>query len=96
MGIIETSWGGSPIRLITVTAINLLDDDDVEQLSFLGMDGGADGPLPEAGASGRARGERLDKTMDSIREKYGAGAIVFGSILHNDIGVATEEREGDE
>jgi len=31
--------------------------------------------------------------MDEIREKFGAGAIGFGSVLHNDIGISSNSTD---
>jgi DNA polymerase-4 len=88
MELIARSWpDGEPIRLITVTGCNLRDSGEAEQLSMFG----ADGLTPYASADGRARGERVDRAVDSIRRKYGAGAITFGNILRNDIGVELDE-----
>jgi DNA polymerase-4 len=76
-----------PIRLLTVTGGNLRGDDEAEQLSFLG----ADGLRVDMTAAGDARGERIDRAVDDIRRRYGAGAITFGSILYNDIGIEMDE-----
>ena len=35
--------------------------------------------------------ERLERTLDQIRQKYGLGSVHFGSLLHNDIGLDLEE-----
>jgi DNA polymerase-4 len=84
MELIRKYWNyNMPIRLITVTAINLQDEAEAEQMSFLGYDGLT--PLQDPGS--RVKGEKLDQAVDVIRRKYGAGAISFGNILHNDIGV---------
>jgi DNA polymerase-4 len=89
MSLIERAWGrAEPIRLITVTGGNLQGGDEIEQLSFLS----ADGLAPDLTGAGRARGARIDQALDSIRRKYGAGAITFGSILHNDIGIELDEQ----
>ncbi|MDR2354627.1 MAG: DNA polymerase IV [Clostridiales Family XIII bacterium] len=89
MDLIKRAWGrDEPIRLITVTGGNLQGGDENEQLSFLG----ADGLTPDTAGAGRARSARIDRAMDSIRRKYGDGAITFGSILHNDIGIELDER----
>jgi DNA polymerase-4 len=76
-----------PVRLITVTGCNLRGGDEAEQLSFLG----ADGRQVDMTAAGEARGERIDRAVDDIRRKYGAGAITFGNILYNDIGIELDE-----
>jgi DNA polymerase-4 len=89
MDLIARAWGrNEPIRLITVTGGNLQGGGEIEQLSFLG----ADSLTPDADGTGRARAGRIDRTLDSIRSKYGAGAVVFGSILNNDIGIDLGER----
>jgi hypothetical protein len=51
--------------------------------------------IPSAAGEGRARGERIDRAVDDIRRKYGAGAITFGNILCNDIGVELDEHENE-
>ena len=45
--------------------------------------------------------EKLEKSLDAIRKKYGRGAIGAGSILHNDMGlgeltIRPQEDEGEE
>lgn len=74
-----------PIRLLTVTAINLFDEDDDEQISIFYGDQNA-----------RAAGEKLAHTMDSIREKFGDKAILFGGIINNDIGIDMTETRSEE
>ena len=78
MEILQSSWQiGQPIRLLTVTAINLVDAAAAEQMSFLG-----------GSAQDRERAERMERTMDEVRKKYGTSAIGFGAVLQNDIGAA--------
>ena len=74
-----------PIRLLTVTAINLFDEDDDEQISIFYGD-----------QTARAAGEKLAHTMDSIREKFGDKAILFGGIINNDIGIDMTETRSEE
>ena len=60
----------SPIRMLTVTAINLVAADDAyEQMNLFE----ATTPLK------KGRQEKLEQTMDSIRDKFGMGAIQFGA-----------------
>ncbi len=81
MDIIKRSWRmGTPIRLITITGISLTDEDDDIQLSFIGRD-----------EEMRSSSEKLGRTMDTIRAKFGSGAITFGSIINNDIGIDLHE-----
>lgn len=67
MGLLRESWNpGSPVRALTVTAQNLLPADQAgEQLDLL---------APQA-APRRQKVEKLERTMDAIRGKYGKDAI---------------------
>lgn len=68
------------IRLLTVTGINLCDEDDDQQMNlFQSLDDNLIGA------------ERLERTLDKIRNKYGVGAINYGQVLQNDIGIDLEE-----
>ena len=63
-----------PIRLLTVTAQNLVPEEEaVEQLSL----------FDEPGASKDT--EQLERAVDGIREKYGSGSIRHGSVLGSEI-----------
>ena len=74
--ILKTSWNLSdPIRLLTITAINLTDETADEQLSL--FDSAADG--------GRGKRESIERTMDDIRKKFGDSSITFGQIIDNDL-----------
>lgn len=77
MEIITASWRLSdPIRLLTVTAINLTDETTCEQISLFDM------PDEE-----RKKGESIERAMDDIRRKFGDSAVTFGSVLDNDLGI---------
>lgn len=85
--LLKASWViGNPIRLITITGINLVDENESEQLSFFTKD-----------IEFREKSTNLDKTMDAIRSKFGGQAITFGGILKNDLGIdlvdENDERE---
>jgi DNA polymerase-4 len=68
------------IRLLTVTGINLSDEDHDQQINlFQSLDDSLIGA------------ERLERTLDKIRNKYGVGAINYGQVLQNDIGIDLEE-----
>ena len=69
-----------PIRLLTITGINLSDEEDDEQISLFQA---LDHKLQDA--------EKLERTLDKIRNKYGVGAINYGQVLKNDIGIDLEE-----
>lgn len=77
MEIIGSAWRISdPIRLLTVTAINLTDETVDEQLSLF-----------DADDSRKQNAESIERTMDDIREKFGQSAVAFGSVLNNDLGI---------
>lgn len=80
MELIEASWKiGIPIRMLTVTAQKLVPADEAaEQLSFFGQ--------AEASADSERR-EKLEKTVDGIRDKYGSRSISPGSVVKNDLGI---------
>ena len=76
LDIIHASWKkGNPIRMLTITGINLTDESFDEQLSLFG----------ESGES-RRKGEQIERTMDQVRKKYGSSSIGFAAVLDNDIG----------
>ncbi len=72
-------WNGSPIRLLGVRCSRLMDASTPTQLSLFDM--------PEQKKSSPASPSReklaaLDKTLDTIRQKYGENAVVRGNTLH--------------
>ncbi|HWR24397.1 MAG TPA: DNA polymerase IV [Feifaniaceae bacterium] len=82
MELIEASWKiGTPIRMLTVTALKLVPEGmAAEQISLL-----------EDSRPRREKRERLEKTLDTIRDKFGRGSILPSSVLHNDLGI--DERD---
>ncbi|MBR6529695.1 MAG: hypothetical protein IKT62_06625 [Firmicutes bacterium] len=73
--IINSSWKkGAPIRMLTITGINLTDDISQEQLSLFDES-------PEK----KEKTEKVELTMDEVRKKYGSRAIGFASAIKNDI-----------
>lgn len=84
MEIIKASWNiGKPIRMLTITAGNLVPEDDTtEQLSLFG---------DESDAKAK-KAEKIEQAMDQIRSKYGKHSIQPGVLLHNDLGI----RDADE
>ncbi len=79
MELIQSSWNlNAPIRMLTITAANLVANDDAgEQLSFFG------GTKNES----REKQEHLETALDSIRSKFGRSAVAFGGTLKNDLGI---------
>lgn len=77
MEIITKHWRmRDPIRMLTITAINLCDENQAQQLSLF-----ADENISVE------REEKAERAMDDIREKFGDNAISFGSLIKNDIGL---------
>lgn len=77
-GLVDAEWGsGKPIRMLTVTAMNLVGDDGGEQIGF--FDAERD--------RRRERAERLETAVDGIRGRFGSGAVFRGAILGNDLGI---------
>ena len=73
--IIHNSWKkGAPIRMLTITGINLTDELDQEQLSLFDED-----------PAKKQKSEKVELTMDEVRKKYGTDAIGFASAIKNDI-----------
>lgn len=70
-----------PIRLLTVTAINLVDENEAQQLSFFDTEN----------TQRRQRAESVERTLDMIRDKYGSSSIGFGRTVNNDIGIKYKE-----
>ncbi len=77
MEIIEDCWRiGAPIRMITVTGQRLEDEaSPANQLCFFG------------GGEIDLRRERLERAVDNVRDRYGRGAVIYGNVMGNDIGV---------
>ena len=77
----------TPIRMLTVTAMQLTDTPDSAQLSM----------FEPPGKAQREKRERLERSMDAIRQKYGKHAIASADVLKNDIGLrGLEIQQGDE
>jgi DNA polymerase IV len=86
IGIIKESWNmKAPIRMLTITGLNLVSENDTEQLSFLGEE--VDGR--------REKIERIEHAVDSIRGKYGRSSIAYGSNINNDIGIGDSKNTDD-
>ncbi len=77
--ILTDEWQeNKPVRMLTVTASNLIHSNMyAEQMNFFGEDDHAI----------REKSEKRDKTIDKIKQKHGANAILQGSALNSDIGI---------
>ncbi len=83
-------WDGTPIRLLGVRSSKLSDTPQPTQLSLFDFqDGFCISPRPVAESAtknshvspSKEKLAALDKTLDSIRQKYGDSAVVRGSFL---------------
>ena len=74
MELVLSAWRPpAPIRMLTVTAIHLVPEGEAfEQLDLLSA------PAPND------RREKLEKTMDRIRDRFGTDAIQFGTLTHSE------------
>ena len=84
--LIHESWrSGAPIRMLTITGINLVDETVEEQISLFAGDN-----------QRHQQGEKIERTMDDIRSRFGSAAITFGGVLGNDLGISTRDIDEDE
>ncbi len=87
MDLIDRNWRYTdPIRLITVTGINISEGMPEEQISLFE-------PVLE---EKRKQNEAIDAAMDSIRDKFGKYSIMHGGALGNDMGISYKESEEEE
>lgn len=85
----EELWNGNPVRLLGIRTSKLQDADEPVQMSLFDME------FPKETGQTRKKEnlqngptaeklEKLDKAMDSIKKRFGDGAVVRGSILMKD------------
>ena len=87
MELIDRNWRyADPIRLITITGINISEGMPEEQISLFE-------PVLE---EKRKQNEAIDAAMDSIRDKFGKYSIMHGGALGNDMGISYKESEEEE
>ena len=79
MQLLHDHWReNAPVRALSVTAQNLIDETDVqEQLCLLD-------PVRDAK---RRRLENMEKTMQDLRCKYGRGCIAMGYVKNEEMGL---------
>lgn len=83
--IIKHCWDlQAPIRMLTVTATNLVaENESFEQITLFNTENEAQ----------QQKQEKLETAMDKIRDKYGKKAISLGGVLKNELGI---EHDADE
>ena len=78
-------WDGTPVRLLGIRSSKLTAEGEPVQLSLFDLPVPAQNGPAEAGLyAGRPasrRKEQLDQALDAIRSRYGADAVVRGSLL---------------
>ena len=77
----ELNFTNKPIRLLTVTAIDLTDSPDDGQLTIFTMGATTDEKQRSE------KDENIAKAMDEIRNKFGKSSIKFAHVIGNDIGI---------
>ncbi|MFQ7002998.1 MAG: hypothetical protein ACLRRT_04490 [Ruthenibacterium lactatiformans] len=81
--LVKANWSlDAPIRMLTVTALNLTDGREGRQLSLL-----------EPERPRNEKREQLEQSLDAIRRKYGKTSIAPGNVIKNDIGLEDIEIE---
>ena len=83
--ILLDNWSeNKPIRMITVSASNLVRADSLaEQISL----------FDEAPTAKREKDTKREKAIDKIRQKYGAEAILNGAVIDSDLGIYSRNTE---
>lgn len=75
--LVQANWSMTqPIRMLTVTALSITTEPFAVQQSFF-----EDAPKQDP------KREKLEQSLDAIRQKFGRGAIGAGSIINNDLGL---------
>ena len=79
-------WDGSPVRLLGIRCSKLQDVGEPVQMSLFDMEfpEKENGKTAMSKVPNREKLEKLDKAMDSIKKRFGDGAIVRGSSLIRD------------
>lgn len=87
MQLLHAAYNGqTAIRMLTVTAAGLIPAEEAsQQLSLF-----------EGQPQRREKLKRLESAIDSVREKYGRGAILNGAVMGSDIGLNDPEENKEE
>ncbi|MCQ2560621.1 MAG: DNA polymerase IV [Clostridia bacterium] len=86
LAIIDRNWHyPDPIRLLTITGINISCGEAEEQLNLFSA--------PE---EVHKKNEAVDAALDAVRSKFGKYSIMYGGVLGNDLGISYKEKESEE
>lgn len=81
--LIKKHWiVGKPIRLLSITGINLIGEEEPVQLSLF-----------DEVKENKYIDKPLDKALDNIRTKYGKASITYGRLINNDLGLNMDEEK---
>ena len=84
MELIETFWEpGKPVRLISVTAAQLREETETQQLTF----------WEETEGKKRTQREKLERAMDTIRVRYGKDSVCYGSSIGEELAEKKPQEE---
>lgn len=81
--LLDELWDGTPIRLLGIRSSKLFSDTAPVQLSLFDMPSMTAPKTAALSHTSTKKEAQLEKALDSIRKKYGADAIVRGSLLHS-------------
>ncbi len=82
--ILLSEWNeGKPIRMLTVTACNLVRAD----MAFEQID-----MFDTQSNNTRTKSRKREETLDKIRQKFGKASITTGSVMDTDIGIKSSEK----
>lgn len=81
----EMGFLDKPIRLLTVTAIELADASREEQLTIFNFGSDDAESIPVAAQGASRRDEKLEQAVDEIRKKFGADSIGYAHKLESDL-----------
>ncbi len=85
--LIKKVWNlKAPIRMLTITGMELMDENCPEQLRLFSKDDNKE----------REKIEKIEMAIDIIRGRYGRDSISYGSSINDDIGIGGYRAEEDE
>lgn len=78
-------WDGTPVRLLGIRSSKLMPEGEPVQMSLFDLPDAAEVKTSPSGTRSvplsSQKKEKLDMALDTIRKRYGAGAVVRGSLL---------------
>lgn len=84
-GLFNEIWDGTPIRLLGIRTSKLISRNEPVQMSLFDMPRQTSAPpSSEQPIISMEKQQKLEHALDAIRNKYGAGSIVRGSLLHTE------------